>query len=516
MSTITKRQKQILDYINRFSKKHGYSPSHEEIKKHFRLSAVSGVHQIVQTLKDKGYLNKQKNQPRSIEIEKSEKLVSIPLLGTIAAGQPIALFDIPTETIAVPKSKIPSSSEVYALRVAGNSMVDENINDGDTILVKQQNTAENGQKVVALINNNEATLKKFYKERGQIRLQPANKSIEPILVNADTDLAIQGIVIDVLKNNPFTPGLILPVKEETKKYNKLPLNQIICGDAIEEMKKIPDNSIDMTFADPPFNLNKKYGNYKDRKSTEDYIKWCERWLDEMVRITKPTGSILVHNIPKWLIYFANHLNKIAFFKHWIAWDSMSTPLGKTLLPAHYGILFYTKTPKGFTFNELRSPHRKCRNCGKMIKDYGGKKDQINPYGTLLSDVWSDMHRIRHKNRRDEHPCQLPEPLLERLIMMATNEESIVLDPFIGAGTTALAAKRLGRHFIGIDIDPKYKSIIETKLKQVKYRLTNGYSYNENGNGKTSDYLRNLTISEKEDVFPLDNPIFFINKIPKSP
>jgi site-specific DNA-methyltransferase (adenine-specific) len=275
------------------------------------------------------------------------------------------------------------------------------------------------------------------------------------------------------------------------------------------MKKIPDNSIDMTFADPPFNLNKKYGNYKDARTEKEYIQWCEKWLTEMVRITKSTGSVFIHNIPRWLIYFANHLNKIAFFKHWIAWDSMGAPLGKTLLPSHYGILFYTKNQKGFKFNELRSPHKKCQHCGEMIKDYGGKKNQINPYGTLLSDVWNDIHRIRHSSRRDKHPCQLPEPLLERLILMTTQEGDVVLDPFIGAGTTALAAKRLGRNFIGIDIDSQYKSIVENKLQYVNYRLTNGYLYNKEG--KTSKYLRNLTISEKEGIYPLDNPLLFRSK-----
>ena len=277
------------------------------------------------------------------------------------------------------------------------------------------------------------------------------------------------------------------------------------------MRKIPDNSIDMTFADPPFNLNKKYGNYKDKKSADDYIQWCELWLTEMVRITKPTGSILVHNIPKWLIYYANHLNKIAIFKHWIAWDSMSMPLGKTLLPAHYGILFYTKIPKGFKFHELRSPHKKCRTCGEMIKDYGGKKSQINPHGTLLSDCWADIHRIRHNTRRDAHPCQLPEPLLERLVLMTTDENDVVLDPFIGAGTTALAAKRLGRNYIGIDIDPKYKKIVADKIKQINYRSSNGYKYGDNATETASKYLSNLTLSEDEWIYPIDNQKISNNK-----
>jgi len=181
------------------------------------------------------------------------------------------------------------------------------------------------------------------------------------------------------------------------------------------------------------------------------------------------------------------------------------------LPAHYGILFYTKSPKDFKFHELRSPHKKCRKCGEMIKDYGGKKSQINPYGTLLSDVWADIHRIRHNTRRDAHPCQLPEPLLERLILMTTHEGDVVMDPFIGAGTTALAAKRLGRDYIGIDIDPKYKKIVADKIKKVNYRSSNGYKYNSDTPETASKYLRNLTISEDEGVCPIDNPKFTLNK-----
>ena len=504
---LTPKQKKIFDYIKKYSNKNGYSPTQKEIGKHFGL-VKSTVHQHVGTLKEKGVLN---NQTRAIEIieeKKSSGLVSIPFRGTIAAGQPIEAIE-DRETITVPKDKLPNSGDFYALRVIGNSMIDENINDGDVVLVKQQSIAENGQKVVALIDNHEATLKKLYRERGYCKLQPANKTIEPIIIEKERELSIQGIVIDVIKNEEeLQPTELLPQKE-VKKYNTLPINKIICGDAVETMQKIPNDSIDMTFADPPFNLNKKYGNYKDTKAEKEYIQWCEKWLTEMVRITNPTGSIIIHNIPKWLIHFANHLNKIAFFKHWIAWDSMGAPLGKTLLPSHYGILFYTKNQKGFKFNELRSPHKKCLHCGEMVKDYGGKKSQINPYGTLLSDVWSDIHRIRHGSRRDKHPCQLPEPLLERLILMTTQENDVVLDPFVGAGTTALTAKRLGRNFIGIDIDSQYKSIIENKLQNVNYRLTNGYLYNKED--KTSKYLKNLTISEKEGIYPLDNPLFFRSK-----
>jgi len=251
------------------------------------------------------------------------------------------------------------------------------------------------------------------------------------------------------------------------------INKVILGDALEVMKNIPDDSIDMVFADPPFNLGKKYGKYEDKKSSEEYLRWCKLWLRELVRITKPTGSIFVHNIPKWLTYFAGILNEIAYFRHWIAWDAMGAPLGKTLLPTHYGILWYTKQPKGFKFYDIRISHPRCRKCNIVLQDYGGKKEKMHPFGPLASDVWTDIHRIRHKKRRNDHPCQLPVPLLERLILMTTDENDIVFDPFSGTGTTAVAAKRLGRKFIVVDIDQKYVKITEENLLKASETKING-------------------------------------------
>jgi site-specific DNA-methyltransferase (adenine-specific) len=250
------------------------------------------------------------------------------------------------------------------------------------------------------------------------------------------------------------------------------VNQIIRGDALEIMSQIPDDSVDVTFADPPFNLKKSYEQYEDDKETRDYLDWCRQWLSEMVRITKPTGSIFVHNIPKWLTYYSSYLNEIAYFKHWIAWDAMGAPLGKTILPNHYGILWYVKS-QNFKFYDIRAPHRYCRECNALLKDYGGKKHLIHPFGTLVSDVWTDIYRIRHSKRRDEHPCQLPVHLLERLILMTTDVGDIVLDPFIGTGTSAIAAKRLGRKYTGIDIDDKYVAISREKLGDISPTQING-------------------------------------------
>jgi site-specific DNA-methyltransferase (adenine-specific) len=286
---------------------------------------------------------------------------------------------------------------------------------------------------------------------------------------------------------------------------------VLQGDCLEHLKAIPDDSIDITFADPPFNLNKKYASYQDRKAFDAYLEWCKVWIAEMVRVTKPTGSIFVHNIPKWLTYYAGFLNEIADFRHWIAWDAMGAPLGNTLLPNHYGILFYAKNADRQKFYEIRYPHHRCRRCGSLRKDYGGKKAALHPFGPLVADVWTDLHRIRHPKRRNAHPCQLPVPLLERIILMTTDEGDVVLDPFAGTGTSLVAAKRLGRRYIGIELDQRYVDISEANLRE--------NSQTKIGDVWVSIYLDQIvTIRDKDwgklaEHFSIPNPIEQIDSTP---
>lgn len=244
------------------------------------------------------------------------------------------------------------------------------------------------------------------------------------------------------------------------------LDNLIQGDCLHLLRQLPDNSVDVTFADPPFNLKKKYNStFDDLAALTAYLPWCQQWLAEMVRVTKPTGSIFVHNIPKWLTYYAHFLNAMADFKHWITWDAATAPMGKTLQPTHYGILFYAKNQACHKFYEIRHPHKRCRKCQFLHKDYGGKKARLHPFGALISDVWTDIHRVRHPKYRDEHPCQLPIHLLERIILMSTDVGEVVLDPFAGTGTTLIAAKRLGRRYIGFELDTHYVTMARTKLTQ---------------------------------------------------
>src|SRR3989338_8217125 len=196
---LTKRQKEILDYIDSYARKHGYAPSLEDIKKHFKLSSVATIHQHVEALRHKGYLKKEANQPRGIQpfqLNSNESVVQIPLLGTIAAGAPIEAIEEP-ETITVTKNQLSGSGRHFALRVKGTSMLDEGIFDGDIVIIREQQTAENGETVVAIVDQNEATLKKLYRENHWISLQPANQTLLPLYPE---EIEIRGKVISIIRN----------------------------------------------------------------------------------------------------------------------------------------------------------------------------------------------------------------------------------------------------------------------------------------------------------------------------
>lgn len=194
---LTKRQKQVLDYIKKYITKNDYAPSLEEIKKHLRLHSVSTAHYHVQALQNMGYLKKEDNQPRSLAPKKSNQSIEIPIVGTIAAGQPIEAIELPDETITLSRNDVSRSGKYYALRVTGNSMIDEGIFDGDIIVIKKQETADNGQTIVAIIDENEATLKKIYREKNRFRLQPANLTLFPIYRK---EVEIRGVVIKIIRN----------------------------------------------------------------------------------------------------------------------------------------------------------------------------------------------------------------------------------------------------------------------------------------------------------------------------
>jgi repressor LexA len=199
--SLTKRQREILTYLANYSEEHGYAPSFEEIATQFNYNSLATVHEHLTNLERKGYIKRAYNESRGIELMPSEVLpraMSLPLLGTVAAGAPIEAVRVP-EAIGVPEDFVRRGGNHYVLRVRGNSMIDEQIRDGDFVIVNEKHSADNGEMVIALIDGTSATVKKFYRERdGRIRLQPANESMNPIYVHED-EISIQGIVVGVLR-----------------------------------------------------------------------------------------------------------------------------------------------------------------------------------------------------------------------------------------------------------------------------------------------------------------------------
>lgn len=212
MSKLTKKQKQVFDFINTYISENGISPTIEEIRKELKLKAVSTIHEHINSLEAKGYISKSENSARSLSLIKEIKsVVEIPILGNIAAGQPIEAIENREDFISLVDPSIQNSKDYYALRVTGESMIDEGIFDGDIVVIKKQSVAENGQTVVAIIDDNEATLKKLYKEKSRFRLEPRNQSMLPFYRK---EVEVRGVVVQVIRN--IQPEEEYKPKQKTK------------------------------------------------------------------------------------------------------------------------------------------------------------------------------------------------------------------------------------------------------------------------------------------------------------
>ena len=199
MSTLTKKQKQIYNFIAQYMEKYGYAPSLKEIGNEFNVSTVSTIHKHISNLIKKGLIKRAKGVARSIELvgKKVGELIMVPMSGVITAGKPIEAIEIPDEVVEIAKDRRFQDGELYALKVRGNSMIGDGIFDGDIAIIKKQAWADNGDTAVAIIDDNEATLKKFYKEKGRIRLQPANPTFQPIFRK---HVEIRGIAVKIIRD----------------------------------------------------------------------------------------------------------------------------------------------------------------------------------------------------------------------------------------------------------------------------------------------------------------------------
>jgi repressor LexA len=190
MEELTKRQKDIMEFVKKYIVSYGYPPTVREIAKGLNLSSPATIHSHLANLEAKGYIKKDDQKNRAIEllvenefIEREEKVVDVPLLGKVTAGNPIEAIERPNEFFSLPVNLIPSRKEVFTLEVSGESMINAGIYDGDIVIVEKTNVARNGDMVVAMTDENEVTLKTYYKEKGYFRLQPENDSLEPIILD---------------------------------------------------------------------------------------------------------------------------------------------------------------------------------------------------------------------------------------------------------------------------------------------------------------------------------------------
>lgn len=231
--------------------------------------------------------------------------------------------------------------------------------------------------------------------------------------------------------------------------------KLICGDAIEEMTKLPDKSVHLIVTDPPYNLNKNYGNNQDNLEFTEYLEFSRKWLKEAHRILKDDGTIYVFMGMRYISYLYSILEQELgmTFNSWITWF-YTQGIGKTkgFSPRHDDILMFTKHPKKFVFNldDVRVPQKFYRSVNNMR-------------GANPGNVWEFSHMHYCNKNRQNHPTQKPEGLYERMILSSSNVGDVILDPFCGSGTLLRVCQQTDRYGIGIEINPKYIEMTKERL-----------------------------------------------------
>ncbi|MHC4426885.1 MAG: DNA-methyltransferase [Planctomycetota bacterium] len=247
------------------------------------------------------------------------------------------------------------------------------------------------------------------------------------------------------------------------------LNKIICGDCIELLGRVRRPFADLIFADPPFNIGYKYDKYNDKQKREKYIAWTEDWMTACKRVLKPHGSFYIAIGDE----YAADVKKIAeklqlVMRNWIIWHyTFGQQMKNKFARSHTHIFYFVKDKNDFTFNDHAA-----RVISDRQKKYQDKR--ANPEGKMPDDVWDEYPRVcgTFKERLD-FPCQMPESLLARIIRVSSKEGHWVLDPFIGSGTTAVVAAKLGRNFTGIDVSDEYVRISKERVQSCRNLAVEG-------------------------------------------
>ena len=232
---------------------------------------------------------------------------------------------------------------------------------------------------------------------------------------------------------------------------------LLCGDAVEELRKMPDESVNLIATDPPYNLNKNYGNSQDNLAFAEYLDFTRQWLSEAKRVLTNDGSIYVFMGMRYISYVYTILEQELgmTFNSWVTWFyTQGSGKTKGFSPRHDDILLFTKSPKQFVFHldAVRVPQKYYRSVNNMR-------------GANPGNVWEFSHMHYCNRNRKKHPTQKPEGLFERMILASSNEGDTVLDPFVGSGTLLRVCQQTGRHGIGIDINPEYIQLSRERLQE---------------------------------------------------
>ncbi|MDB5308712.1 MAG: yhdJ 5 [Gemmataceae bacterium] len=258
-------------------------------------------------------------------------------------------------------------------------------------------------------------------------------------------------------------------------------DEVLVGDSVELMGRLPAGSVDLVFADPPFNIGYEYDVYHDRRDSAAYLAWADTWLAAAVRALAPTGAFFLAIGDEYVAEHKVRLDALGLtLRNWIIWHyTFGVNCTKKFNRSHAHILYYTKHPREFTFNPegVRVPSAR-------MTTYADRR--ANPVGKLPDDTWvlrpqeTDVHFQPESDtwyvsrvcgtfkERTGHPCQMPEAVLERIIRVASDKDALVLDPFAGSGTTLAVAKKLGRKFVGIELSEQYADGIRQRLQRIEF------------------------------------------------
>lgn len=263
-----------------------------------------------------------------------------------------------------------------------------------------------------------------------------------------------------------SPGLMSSTSQRFNNESDGVDGTLVCCDALDLLQAIPEECADILFLDPPFNLGKQYGSKSrkaDRLLDSDYMDFMQHILERAMLILKPGGALYLYHLPHRAFQFANLLNEKLSFRHWIA-ISMKNGFarGQRLYPAHYALLYFTKgEPAAFNRPKINPP--KCRKCKQYIRDYGGYERYVRD-GINLSDFWDDLSPVRHSKYKTRTSNELPLKLVQRVVAISGTPGGLLVDPFVGSGTTLVAAQESQMDFIAGDYDRENYSIAAERLR----------------------------------------------------